>query len=1258
MPQAPFRNANSVNHMKTKPNASWLLTCFSCLSAIRLMAAPVIIATPEDWNGFLNPHEADGVTLTGSGAPGDPAVYTIPDGMRIESTGAIRLTAEIDNESDSANIIFVFARGNLQIDLGGYLETSLGNRNDTRSFVLDMGGGSVTGNGRIVGLRDVGPRNRKPRGLTMINVRDVFLEELDLHVENVSSEIEEDLVIAASGQVRIRGMVNYSDTDLGGNPVRAVRIEGESVEVGGVDTRAFRTGPPGRSSGDVVLRALSPAGNFDPASPVNRFANRVTVNGPVRTDGNGPGGDVTIQGVVVQTGGLFVLRPGTGATATVQAGLDTLGVPRSDLVIDGAGSGIAAQVAHVVQWDGVRAPGSAPVFTVDPVLLATALPDVAYAGTLAGTATDPDGNPLTFARGAGPAWLTVAPGGELSGTPTAADAGVNTWTISVSDGTRSDVALLRIGVSGRPTFFSNPVIKPKAFQNQAYAGTLSDVAADPDGDAITFTKIDGPAWLSVGSNGSLSGTPPPTATGWNAWTVRVADAGGSDTVTLRILVGGNPQWLADPVLKSVARAGSSYGDSGQSLAGDAVDPDGDAVTFAKVSGPAWLQVASNGALSGTPATGDLGLQTWVVRASDGSGGNTATLRIEVIEISGAIRIDQLEIWDGVQNPHAADGVILLGSGTPEDPAIYQIPTGLRFTATGAIHMTTPGGADRSIRFNFGPGRNLEMAAGAYINLGRRQRSGLQTFVLDLGGGSIIGAGEIAGVLIRDDSPRQLTIQNARDVSLRAINLQVFNANNGGRRTEITATGTVAIPWIDVSDRDSGGNQVGDVVIRADSMLLGTIDTRSLRTGSYRGNGSISLTALGAPAYEPSVAAGNDFANRIIVNGRLRTQGPALPPNPGADGNILLEGVGITLNSITPPNVPDGSAIIARAGTLSGGAAETDLFFDASGFVIPEYVVAWTGGVRIPATPALLSVQPYGFGAARLAWSMADPLASEFVLEQSPDGVAFVPVATVSGGLRTAEVGGLLAGRTYSFRLKAGNGFGASAYSGVGTVTIPVWGLSVNLAAATFTEGQAGYPIPGYLDDYGAMFGDRGNGWFYGWNMDNSANSRFRANAYSPDPRHDTFNHLQRAGDFVWEAAVPNGLYRVRLLAGDVAATDSTFQFDVEGVLTAAQAPALPAAFWREFTVEAQVNDGRLTIRSGPQAANNKLCFIDVARLQLTGVPAITAIAAVDGNVTVQWTGGGVLEGSSSLSAGWTPLGVDGTWTEPVSGPARFFRLRW
>ena len=102
------------------------------------------------------------MTLSGSGAPGDPAVYTIAQGLVIKSTGAIRLTADLNDAADNANITFVFTGDNLQIEEGGYIETSLGNRSDTRSFILDLGGGSITGAGRIVGLRDGGDRNEPP----------------------------------------------------------------------------------------------------------------------------------------------------------------------------------------------------------------------------------------------------------------------------------------------------------------------------------------------------------------------------------------------------------------------------------------------------------------------------------------------------------------------------------------------------------------------------------------------------------------------------------------------------------------------------------------------------------------------------------------------------------------------------------------------------------------------------------------------------------------------------------------------------------------------------------------------------------------------------------------------------------------------------------------------------------------------------------------------------------------------------------------
>ena len=75
----------------------------------------------------------------------------------------------------------------------------------------------------------------------------------------------------------------------------------------------------------------------------------------------------------------------------------------------------------------------------------------------------------------------------------------------------------------------------------------------------------------------------------------------------------------------------------------------------------------------------------------------------------------------------------------------------------------------------------------------------------------------------------------------------------------------------------------------------------------------------------------------------------------------------------------------------------------------------------------------------------------------------------------------------------------------------------------------GAPIPaGYFPDYGAAFGDRGNGWSYGWDVDNTANTRDRNNIGAPDQRYDTVNHFRLVNvdlvDRVWEIALPNGTY--------------------------------------------------------------------------------------------------------------------------------------
>jgi len=95
------------------------------------------------------------------------------------------------------------------------------------------------------------------------------------------------------------------------------------------------------------------------------------------------------------------------------------------------------------------------------------------------------------------------------------------------------------GTSGSaPAFDSDPITLSAATEAVPYSGqTLADLATDADGDGLSFFKDDGPDWLNVAANGSLSGTPGANDIGTNTWTVRVTDGiDGSDTATLEITV--------------------------------------------------------------------------------------------------------------------------------------------------------------------------------------------------------------------------------------------------------------------------------------------------------------------------------------------------------------------------------------------------------------------------------------------------------------------------------------------------------------------------------------------------------------------------------------------------------------------------------------------------------------------------------------------------------------------------------------------------
>ena len=154
------------------------------------------------------------------------------------------------------------------------------------------------------------------------------------------------------------------------------------------------------------------------------------------------------------------------------------------------------------------------------------------------------------------------------------------------------------------------------------------------------------------------------------------------------------------------------------------------------------------------------------------------------------------------------------------------------------------------------------------------------------------------------------------------------------------------------------------------------------------------------------------------------------------------------------------------------------------------------------------------------------------------------------------------------------------------------------AFVNFQPASAAVPA-GYVADTGAVFGDRGNGLSYGWDVNNAAFTRDRNSALSADQRYDTLTHMMRLGGGTkWELAVPNGTYEVRLVAGDPSYHDSVFGLALEGTLALSGTPTA-ASPWIDRTVTVTVNDGRLTLTSASGADNNKVCLIEIRQLLTT-----------------------------------------------------------
>jgi hypothetical protein len=257
------------------------------------------------------------------------------------------------------------------------------------------------------------------------------------------------------------------------------------------------------------------------------------------------------------------------------------------------------------------------------------------------SASDPDGNALTFSIQNQPSWASFNSGtGQLSGTPVATNIGsYPNILISVSDGTLSaslpafTITVTQPSTDGPPTINGNPATSVNA--GSAYSFTPS--ASDPAGNALTFSIQNQPSWANFDSGtGRLSGTPASVNIGsYPNILISVSDGTLSAslaafTITVsQPAVGGPPTIGGNPATS--VNAGSPY-----SFTPNAGDPNGNALSFSVQNRPSWANFDSTtGRLFGTPATANIGhYANIVITVSDGT--LSASLPAFTITVSQAL----------------------------------------------------------------------------------------------------------------------------------------------------------------------------------------------------------------------------------------------------------------------------------------------------------------------------------------------------------------------------------------------------------------------------------------------------------------------------------------------------------------------------------------------------------------------------------------------------------------------------------------------
>ncbi|MBB1420121.1 tandem-95 repeat protein, partial [Pseudoalteromonas sp. SG44-1] len=316
----------------------------------------------------------------------------------------------------------------------------------------------------------------------------------------------------------------------------------------------------------------------------------------------------------------------TGSQAIYQGesdffGTDSFSFVANDGSVDSAPAVITVTVSSV---------NDVPVISGSPTVSVSE--KIAY--SFAPTATDTEGDNLTFSISNKPSWLSFdSSTGLLSGTAGNSDVGVySNIVISVSDGmdTVSLPAfnLTVINVNDAPTIGGVPALNVDQDTSYSFTPTASDI----DGDSLTFSISNKPSWANFDSStGQLSGTPSNDDVGVNN-NIIISVSDGAITTALSSF---------NLTVKNVNDAPTISGTPNTTVSEDSQyqftpsvrDIDGDSLSFSIINKPSWASFdTSTGELAGTPQNEDVGSYA-AITISVNDGTDSASLTPFTLEVT-------------------------------------------------------------------------------------------------------------------------------------------------------------------------------------------------------------------------------------------------------------------------------------------------------------------------------------------------------------------------------------------------------------------------------------------------------------------------------------------------------------------------------------------------------------------------------------------------------------------------------------------------